>query len=87
MNPTSSDRFSYDELPYIGRSYLQTHPDQLAAVARLHGMTPAPVERCRVLELACCDGTNLMPMAYTLPESTFLGVDFAAGPLAAGRRP
>ena len=86
MTTKTAEHYSYDELPYIGRSYQQTHPDQLAAVARLHGMTPAPVERCRVLELACCDGTNLLPMAYTLPQSTFLGVDFAAGPLVAGRQ-
>jgi len=53
-------------------------------MAKLFGMTPAPVERCRVLELGCGDGWNLIPMAFTLPESEFLGVDLAAAPIARG---
>ncbi len=79
-------RFSYDQLHYIGKAYLQTHPDRLAALGRLHGMRPAPVDCCRVLELACGDGSNLIPLAYSLPGSAFEGVDLAAAPLAAGQR-
>ena len=42
---------------------LQTHPDRLATIALLYGMAPRPVDRCRVLELGCGDGSNLIPMA------------------------
>ena len=78
-------RFSYDQLHYVGSSYLQTHPETLATLGILHGMRPAPVERCRVLELACGDGNNLLPMAYTLPGSRFEGFDLAAEPLTVGQ--
>jgi len=62
-----------------------THPDRLAAVATLLGMEPAPVTRCRVLEVGCGDGSNLIPMAFGLPQSEFTGIDLAAEPIAAGR--
>jgi methyltransferase-like protein len=48
-------------------------------------MSPAPVERCRVLELGCGDGGNLVPMAYGLPGSSFVGVDLAPSAIARGR--
>ncbi len=76
---------AYDEISYPGQPYAQAHPDRLATMARLFGMTPATVERCRVLELGCGDGGNLIPMAYALPESNFVGVDLAARPIANGQ--
>ena len=47
-------------------------------------MQPAPIDRCRVLELGCGDGSNLIPMALTLPGSAFVGIDLAARPIAKG---
>jgi SAM-dependent methyltransferase/methyltransferase-like protein len=76
---------AYDEVPYPGYPYPQTHPDRLATSGRLFGMTPAPVERCRVLELGCGDGGNLIPMAYGLPESSFVGIDLASSAVAKGQ--
>jgi methyltransferase-like protein/2-polyprenyl-3-methyl-5-hydroxy-6-metoxy-1,4-benzoquinol methylase len=77
---------AYDEIAYPGRSFASTHPDRLATIATLFGMTAAAVERCRVLELGCGDGANLIPMAYALPESSFFGVDLAARPIASGQK-
>jgi methyltransferase-like protein len=54
-------------------------------VATLFGMQPAPVDRCRVLELGCGDGSNLIPMAVGLPHSTFVGIDLAARPIVNGQ--
>jgi SAM-dependent methyltransferase len=77
---------SYDLVPYPTWPRLETHPDRLAAVATLLGMDPAPVDRCRVLEIGCGDGGNLIPMAYALPQSRFTGIDLARAPLAAARQ-
>lgn len=76
---------SYDEVPYPSVPRRQTHPNHLAALARLFGMSPAPVERCRVLDLGCGDGSNLIPMAYQLPESEFVGIDLSPHQIAAGQ--
>lgn len=75
----------YDVIPYPTIPRAQLHPGRLAAVGRLFGLEPAPVARCRVLEIGCGDGGNLIPMAYFLPESRFTGVDLAAAPIAAAQ--
>ena len=77
---------SYDRLPYEARSYPRTHPDRLATMATLVGMRPPPVPGCRVLELGCAAGGNLLPMASALPESTFVGIDLSARQVGEGQR-
>ncbi|TXT18292.1 MAG: hypothetical protein FD132_2122, partial [bacterium] len=68
---------SYDDLPYESVPITDTHPDYLGALARLFGVETAPVEACRVLELGCAGGGNLVPMAFHLPGSRFVGIDLA----------
>ncbi len=83
--PREAPVAAYDEVLYPGYPYPQTHPDRLATLATLFGMKPTPVECCRVLELACGDGANLIPMAFGLPQSEFVGIDLAARPLKKGQ--
>lgn len=68
---------SYDEIPYTSHPFAQSHPDRLATLGRLFGLTPTPPTRCRVLELGCAGGGNLIPMAFHLPDSKFLGIDLS----------
>lgn len=68
---------SYNEVPYPGAAVTTTHPAQVGAMARLFGMRPAAAGGCRVLELGCGDGANLVPMAYGLPGSEFIGIDLS----------
>ena len=77
---------AYDEVPYTGRPYADSHPERLATMATLLGASPASLGRCRVLEVACGDAANLIPIAYALPQSEFVGFDIAAQPIEAGRR-
>jgi hypothetical protein len=76
----------YDQVLYTGAPFPQTHPDRLATLAHLFGMKPAAVEHCRVLELGCTDGGNLIPMALALPESDFVGIDLSERAVEAGER-
>ena len=75
----------YDTVPYPNLSYSPSHPNRLATAATLLGMDPPPVDRCRVLELGCAIGGNLLPMAYSLPESEFVGIDLAEVQIATGQ--
>ncbi len=68
---------SYDDIPYPRLAFPLTHPSRLATVGRLLGMRPAGVATCRVLELGCAGGGNLVPMAYTLPGATWVGIDLS----------
>lgn len=86
MNTTNNQPLTeYDKVLYPGHTRIQTHPDRLATIATLLGLTPAPVEHCRVLELGCGNGSNLGPIAFSLPESECVGVDVASIPVAFAR--
>jgi methyltransferase-like protein len=76
---------SYDETPYPSLSYAQSHPDRLATIATILGLEPPALARCRVLELGCAGGGNLIPMAYGLPEAHFVGLDNSPRQIAEGQ--
>lgn len=67
----------YNDVLYPNLCHYHTHPDRLAIPAILLGLNPPPTDRCRVLEIGCASGSNLIPMAYTLPNSTFVGIDYS----------
>lgn len=67
----------YDEVPYKSYPFPQSHPSRLATVGTLFGMKPADLEKCRVLELGCSSGGNLIPLADQYPGSEFVGIDFS----------
>ncbi len=75
----------YDHVTYPSRPFERTRPHHLATVATLYGMTPAPPSKCRVLELGCGAGGNIVPMAYQLPQSEFVGVDLSFKAVDAGQ--
>ncbi len=80
----SAPTTTYDELPYDCGPMSATHPDNLAAVATLYGMTPPDPARCRVLELGCGTGGNLLALAVSLPHAHFTGVDLSRRQIADG---
>jgi methyltransferase-like protein/SAM-dependent methyltransferase len=69
--------YGYDDLPYPSYAFAQTHPDHLAALATLFGLKPTPPARARVLELGAASGGNLIPLAVSYPQASFLGVDLS----------
>jgi methyltransferase-like protein len=76
---------AYDQVPYPKWTHRDTHPRQLETIATLFGMHPVPITECRVLELGCAAGWNLIPMAQDLPGSRFVGVDLSASQIAEAR--
>ncbi|MFO0949263.1 MAG: methyltransferase regulatory domain-containing protein [Planctomycetota bacterium] len=68
---------AYDAIPYTNRSFSGTHPNVLATAATLLGIDPPGLENCRVLELGCGMGGNLLPMAVSFPEGQFVGIDLS----------
>jgi methyltransferase-like protein/2-polyprenyl-3-methyl-5-hydroxy-6-metoxy-1,4-benzoquinol methylase len=76
-NSESDGAQLYDELPYDSHTYPRSHPRNLQAVATVMGVDAPPAENCRVLELGCAEGGNLVPMAWDLPASRFVGIDYS----------
>lgn len=81
---TDTLRDSYDTIPYRHGAITLSHPARLGAIARLLGLQAALPDRCRVLELGCGEGMNLLPMAERFPGSEFVGVDFSNAQIAVG---
>ena len=76
---------SYDEIPYMGRVHAQTHPQRLAIIAKLFNFPAPHLETARILELGCGDGSNLLNIAYQLPNSTCVGIDASATHIERGQ--
>ena len=76
----------YDEIAYDALAHRATHPARLATVAALVGHVAPRVERCRVLEVGCNNGSNLISMAVSLPAARFVGCDLSPRAIEEGRR-
>ncbi|MGD0464179.1 MAG: class I SAM-dependent methyltransferase [Tepidisphaeraceae bacterium] len=70
-------RADYDAVTYEAWEHFHAHPDRIAVVAAMRGLVPPPVNNCRVLEIACARGGNLLPMAEQMPASRFVGIDLS----------
>ncbi len=77
---------SYEAFPYDSRPIAATEIGRLAALALLFGVTTAPADCARVLELGCASGGNLIPMAYRYPNSRFAGIDLVSAQIAVGKQ-
>lgn len=85
VHPTQAGT-TYDEVPYASFPFAQTHPDRMAVLATLFALQPPPLATCRVLELGCAAGGNLIPMALALPGAQFVGVDLSPAQIAEGQK-
>lgn len=75
---TDAVRELYSQRRYPALSHPETHPGVIAAAARCGGArSPALPESCKLLEIGCASGHNLLPLAAEFPESTFVGIDFS----------
>jgi len=74
----------YDTVAYPSAIFLQTHPNRLAVLARLHGLIPPDVETARVLEIGGGDGLNLIAMGAAFPHGKFLSFDLAPSAVKRG---
>ena len=67
----------YDQVPYPQLCHSHTRIDRLKAIGALYGLETPPCDSCRVLELGCGPGTNILAMACRWPGARFLGIDLS----------
>jgi SAM-dependent methyltransferase len=77
---------SYDAIPYRSLPHPDTHPTHLAVLGRLFGLATPDPYACRVLELGCAAGGNLIPLAWHLPEVECVGIERSVSQAEEGRR-
>ena len=76
--------FAYDVLQYPATIFPQMHPSQLAAIGRLHGLASVSPAHCRLLEVGCGDGLQLLTLALAYPHAQFVGIDMSQTAIARG---
>lgn len=84
MTPDDTLRARYDALPYPPLVHPWSHPRRLGVIGVLHGLAPAPVTACRVLELGCGTGANLVAIAADHGGVEAVGVDLSERQVAEG---
>ena len=68
----------YESRIYPAMSHPLSDPAVTAVSARLSGLDVPHPRNARVLEIGCCSGHNLLPLAQRWPESFFTGIDLSA---------
>ncbi|MBI4292473.1 MAG: methyltransferase regulatory domain-containing protein [Betaproteobacteria bacterium] len=80
----AQEQTPYDAIPYSSHPFAQSHPDRLASIAKLFGLDAPAVDNCRVLELGCSMGGNLIAMAQKHLGADFIGIDASSRQIAEG---
>lgn len=75
----------YDAVPYTGLSYWFCHPDLMGLIGAMNGLATAPASTCRVLEIGCGDGGNVLSLAAGLPRARVVGIDLSAVQIEMGQ--
>ena len=75
---------AYDLVDYPPLIHVAMHPSKLGAIGRLLGVDAASPRACRMLEVGCGDGLQLLALAQAYPDSHFIGVDLSAKAIARG---
>ena len=86
MTSAETARFAYDEVPYDTETNPDAHPRTMHTLARLFGLSPRPPSTCRVLEIGCGNGEQLLWAAAYLPGARFVGLDLSGEAIAMGER-
>lgn len=75
---------AYDVVDYPPLIHVAMHPSKLGAIGRLLGLNAASPSACRMLEVGCGDGLQLLSLAQAYPAGRFIGVDLSAKAIARG---
>lgn len=65
----------YEQYNFISKPSPERHIEKMAVISRLWGVKSKDTTSCNVLELGCGTADNLIFMATTYPNSSFVGVD------------
>ena len=83
---TKKLEMSYDEVPYISKTFYNTQPNKLKSNLKLLNFETPDTETARVLEIGCSFGGNIIPFALANPKSKVIGLDLSKVQVDEGNR-
>ena len=75
----------YADLGYLSQPFPYASAPFLESYARLLGLSPAPANTARILEIGSSYGGNLMSQALFYPKATFTGIEIAPTQVSVGK--
>lgn len=75
MSYDSTYLSSYDIISFTSKPSGERHPNRMASVAYLGGVSITPISSATILELGCSTGDNLLPIASAYSKAKFIGID------------
>jgi SAM-dependent methyltransferase len=82
----SSVAARYDQLAYQSAPIGHAHPQRMAALLHLMGLTVPEPSTARILELGCGTGANVLSLAAILPKASLVGIDLSSSQIASAER-
>ena len=77
---------SYDENPYISKTYYHTQPEKLKSNLRLLDFISPDLKNAKVLEIGCSFGGNIIPFALENPQADIVSIDLSSVQVDEGNR-
>lgn len=78
-------RSLYESRVYPAMSHPLSDPAVSSVAAWMGGLEVPVASGARVLEIGCCSGHNLIPLAMRWPDARFTGVDLSVGSISRAR--
>lgn len=75
----------YADLGYLSQPFPYASAPFLESYARLLGLSPAPANTARILEVGSSYGGNLISQALFYPQATFTGIEIAPTQVSVGK--
>jgi SAM-dependent methyltransferase len=75
----------YECVPYPSKPQEFIHPEPLAVISTIFGGMAPPIDKSRVLEIGCADGSNAIAIGHYLPGTEVVGIDISREAIERGR--
>lgn len=86
MSENTVETNDYDAVPYESHPFDQTTAQNLYTIAKLFSLDAPDYRNCKVLELGCASGGNIIPLAELYPDAEFTGIDLSSVQIDEGQK-
>jgi len=83
---TSSQKESYNEMPYTCKAFHFLYPGYLKSISTIFGLESPDIKNARILELGCGSGEGFFGFLGNYPSLEYIGVDISEAHIEHGKK-